>query len=104
MGVFVESLEIVGVKRDVPAREEVQEEDEGGGAAADEVEREMRGVSCGVEEGKYSCHIETGACWEGGVDPGSENEVDLEKTTVEIQLRLPYWACLFVLKYIESNT
>ena len=60
VGVFVEDLEIVGVERDVPAREEVQEEDEGGGAAADEVEREMRGVGCVVEEGYYGRDIERG--------------------------------------------
>lgn len=37
MGVVVEGLEIVGVEDEVPAREEIEEEDEGGGAAADEL-------------------------------------------------------------------
>lgn len=37
----------------------------------------MRGVSCGVEEGKYGCDIERRACWEGGVEPGSKDEINL---------------------------
>ena len=72
-------VDVVRVGRDVPSWEEVEEDDEGGWAALDELHEEVRRVGGAVEEYDEGGDVDGAACWKRAMKPGLQHEVDLQR-------------------------